>query len=368
MSQAGTAAHHSTGAARLQFGSRTAAFWHQHGFVRLLLRRAVAMLFLSFGVTLVAFVLTHVIPADPAAANLGIRGLGDPLVVQAYRSEYGLDRPLPVQYQIYISHLIHGDFGLSQLTRRPVAADLRQFVPASFELGILAIFVAIVIGVPLGLLASTRKDSTIDQVLSLVSLGGISTPLFWIGLVGLYVFSFVFQIAPGGGRLSPGVIPPPQVTGMYTVDSLIIGDFSTFGDALHHLILPALVLAVGGVGVLLRFTRAAVLEVIHNDFVIAARAKGLPGSVVLLRYTLRAALTPILTLSGLMFADLITGAVLVESVFAFPGVGLYAARSALDVDLPAITGVCIFVAIVYTLTNLMVDLLQSLIDPRVRVA
>lgn len=368
MSQAGAATHPSTRAVRPRIGSRVIAFWHRHGFVRLLLRRAVATVLLSFGVTLVAFVLTHVIPADPAAANLGIRGLGDPRVVEAYKSEYGLDKSLPVQYEIYISHLVHGDLGFSQLTRRPVAADLRQFVPASFELGILAIFVAVAIGVPLGLLAAIRKDSATDQVLSLVSLGGISTPLFWIGLVGLYVFSFVFQIAPGGGRVSPGVLPPPQVTGMYTVDSLLAGDFSTFGDSLHHLVLPALVLAVGGVGVLLRFTRSAVLEVIHNDYVTAARAKGLPRSIVLFRYTLRAALTPILTLSGLMFADLITGAVLVESVFAFPGVGLYAARSALDVDLPAITGICIFVAIVYTLTNFVVDLLQSLIDPRVRLA
>lgn len=347
---------------------RLVSIWQHHGFIRLLLRRGLATIVLGLGITVVAFVLTHVIPADPAAINLGVRGLGDPKVVAAYRAEYALDKPLVVQYEIYLSHLVHGDLGISQLTRRPVATDLRQFVPASFELGLFAILIAVSVGVPLGLVAAVRKDSALDQLLSLVSLGGISTPLFWTGLIALFLFSFVFPVAPSGGRLSPGALPPPHVSGLYTLDSLVAGDLSTFGDAVHHLILPALVLAIGGIGVLLRFTRSAVLEVIHNDYVTAARAKGLSRSAVLLRYTLRAALTPILTISGLMFADLISGAVLVESVFSFPGVGLYAARSALDIDLPAITGVCIFVAIVYTVTNFFVDVLHSVVDPRVRLA
>ena len=326
------------------------------------------MIVLCFGITLVAFLLTHLVPGDPIRANLGFRAMANPQIVAAYKARYGLDKPVPIQYELYLSNLVHGDLGRSTLTSRPVATDLRQFVPASFELGLLAIGIALAIGVPLGLIAAVRKDSVIDQALSLASQGGISTPPFWVGLVALYVFSFVFQIVPSSGRLSPGALPPAQVTGMYTVDSLLGGDFATFGDALHHLILPALVLAIGGVGVLLRFTRSAVLEVIHNDYVTAAKAKGLPSTVILLRYTLRAALTPILTLSGLMFADLMTGAVLVETVFAFPGVGLYAARSALNLDLAAITGVCIFVAAVYVATNFAVDVLHGVIDPRVRVA
>ena len=167
-------------------------------------------------------------------------------------------------------------------------------------------------------------------------------------------------------ELSPGADPPPLITGMYTLDSLLSGDLSTFGDALHHLILPAVVLAIGGIGVLLRFTRSAVLEVLDNDYVTAARAKGLPRFRVLMRYTLRAALTPVLTLSGVMFAELMTGAVLVESVFNFPGIGLYAAKGALSLDLDAITGVCIFVAVFYIATNFVVDVLYGVIDPRVR--
>jgi peptide/nickel transport system permease protein len=277
-----------------------------------------------------------------------------------------LDKPLVVQYEVYVSHLLHGDLGRSQLTRRPVATDLEQFVPASFELGVLALAMATMVGVPLGLVAALRRGSLLDHVMRLVFLGGISTPAFWVGLIALYVFSFVLQIAPFSGRLSPGFLPPPHTTGLYTIDSLLAGDIDTFGDAVHHLILPAAVLATSTVGVLQRFTRSAVLEIIHNDYITAAKAKGLPPSRILVRYTLRAALTPILTVFGLVFASLTTGAVLVESVFAYPGMGLYAAHSALSLDIGAITGVCIFVASVYVVTNFVVDVVYALIDPRVR--
>jgi peptide/nickel transport system permease protein len=252
------------------------------------------------------------------------------------------------------------------MTNRPVATDLEQFIPATVELGLLTITIAIALGVPLGVVAAVRKGTAIDDSLGLLSLGGLSTPPFWIGLIALFLFTFVFQIAPSSGRLSPGALPPPHVTGLYTVDSLLAGDLSTFGDAMHHLVLPAAVLSVSLVGVLLRFTRSAVLEVISHDYITAAKAKGLSSRTVLVRYTLRAALGPIVTLSGLMFADLMTGAVLVETVFSYPGVGLYAARAGLSLDLAAVTGVCIFVSIVYVATNFVVDVLQALIDPRVR--
>jgi peptide/nickel transport system permease protein len=347
-------------------GGPLLAFWRRHWFLRLFVRRAIAAVILCIGITLVAFVLTHVIPGNPAAANLGIKGIADPARVQAYNAEYGLDKPLPVQYELYLSHLLHLDLGVSQVTHRPVLTDLEQYVPASFELAVLAMTIAIAVGVPLGLVAATHKDSALDQTISLVTLTGLSMPPFWVGLIAIYVFSFVLGIAPGSGRLSPGAVPPPTITHLYTVDALLAGDLGTFLDALHHLILPALVLAVGGIGVLMRFTRSAVLEVLQSDYIVAARAKGLSSGRILLRYTLRAALSPVLTLSGLMLADLMAGAVLVESVFAYPGVGLYAARSALDLDLPAITGVCLFVAVVYVVINLAVDLLHAWIDPRVR--
>ncbi len=324
------------------------------------------MLFLCFGITLVAFVLTHLVPGDPVAASLGANAAADPAIAKAYKAQYGLDKPPLVQYEIYLWDLVRGNLGNSQLTHRPVGTDLSQNIPASGELGILAVAIATAIGLPLGLLAAMRRGSALDQALGVVFLAGISVPVFWVGLISLYVFSFALQIAPSNGRLSPGALPPPHLTGMYTIDSLISGDLATFGDALHHLILPAVVLASNSVGVVQRFTRSAILEVIHNDYITAAKAKGLPGARILIRYTLRAALTPIITVSGLLFANLVTGAVLVESVFAWPGVGLYAARSALGLDIDAITGVCIFVAVVYVATNFVVDVLQALIDPRVR--
>jgi len=331
----------------------------------MVVQRVLAMVVLALGISMVAFLLTHLVPGDPVAANLGLRAAHDPVVRKAYYAKYGLDKPLPVQYEIYVSNLLHGDLGSSQFTRRPVVTDLEQFVPASVELGLLAMGLAVAFGLPLGLIAAIRRGSFLDSGLNIGSLVGISTPPFWVGLIGLYLFSFVFQLVPGAGRLSPGMLPPPHVTGMYTIDALLVGDFGTFGDALHHLILPAIVIAISLVGVLQRFTRSAVLEVINNDYITAARAKGLPGTFILLRYTLRAALTPILTLSGLEFANLMSGAVLVETVFAFPGVGRYAAQSALNLDIAAITGVSIFVAVVYVVTNFVVDILYAMIDPRV---
>lgn len=341
-------------------------FWRRHGMVRLLIKRALAMVVVTFGISLVAFLLTHVVPSDPVAANLGVRAASNPQVRAAYMARYGLNGPLPVQYWVYLVHLLHGDLGMSQVTRRPVTTDLVQFVPASIELGLLAMTWALIVALPLGLIAAMRRGSVLDSVLNVVSLFGISTPSFWVGLLALLLFSFILGIAPGSGRLSPGVVPPPTVTGMYTVDSLLSGDMSTFWDALHHLILPASVIAFSLFGVLQRFTRTAVLEVIQNDYITAARAKGLKGTTVLVRYVLRAALTPILTLSGLEFANLMSGAVLVETVFAYPGIGRYAAETALHLDIAAIVGVSIFVAVVYVVVNFVVDVLYAMIDPRVR--
>ena len=366
MKWAGTDSSNSIGSTQEAWiGSRALAFWARHGFVRLLFRRAGAMVFLCFGITLIAFGLTHLVPGDPVAANLGEVALSDPSIVAAYKAHYGLDKPLPVQYELYLSHLVHGDLGRSQLTTRPVTTDLGQFIPASFELGALAMIIATLVGLPLGLVAAVNRGRSIDHALNAFSLIGISTPPFWVGLIAIYLFSFVLQNAPSSGQLSPGALPPPHVTGMYLVDSLLAGDVATFGDALRHVILPAVVLAIGIFGALLRFTRAAVLDVIHNDYITAARAKGLPNRTILSGYTLRAALAPIVTVSGLLFAHVVTGAVLVETVFAWPGVGNYAAHSALNLDITAITGVSLFVAVVYVVTNFIVDVLHGLIDPRV---
>ncbi|HZP72344.1 MAG TPA: ABC transporter permease, partial [Gaiellaceae bacterium] len=198
------------------------------------------------------------------------------------------------------------------------------------------------------------------------SLAGISMPTFWIALVGLYVFFYRLNWVPGAGRLDPGVTPPGSITGLYTIDALLHGQFGLFGQAFHHLLLPALVLAAFNVSLLTRFTRSAVLEVIGNDYVRAARAKGLPGRIVVIRYILRAALPSVVTVLGLVFANVLTGAVLVEKIFSWPGIGQYAYEAAVNLDVPAIAGVSIFVAVVYVTVNFIVDVLYGVIDPRIR--
>jgi len=335
---------------------------------RYVARRIAIALLLVVGVTLVTFVLTNLVPGDAATANLGEQAANDPAIVAAYKAHYGLDQPLPAQYVTYLGNLLTGDLGESQLTKRPVATDLAAAVPATMEIAIGAIVLSVLIGVGLGTLAAVRRGRVIDQLLRIVSLVGISLPTFWVALVAFYVFYYQLDIAPGSGRLSPTADAPPGITGLYTLDALLTGNWATWLDACAHLMLPTLVLTAYCVGLLTRFTRSAVLEVLDADHVRAARAKGLPERVVLTRYVLRAALVPILTVTGLAFGSLLSGTVLVESVFAWPGLGAYAYEAASHLDLPGVMGVGLVVGIVYLVVNLVVDLLYGVIDPRVRVS
>jgi peptide/nickel transport system permease protein len=216
-------------------------------------------------------------------------------------------------------------------------------------------------------IAALRRNRPTDHALRVASLAGISMPTFWIALVALYVGFFRLGWFPGAERLDPGVSPPPSITGLYTIDALLDGNWGLFVQALHHLVLPALVLAAFNVSLLTRFTRSAVLEVIGNDYVRAARAKGLPERTVVLRYIVRGALPSVVTVLGLVFANVLTGAVLVEKIFSWPGIGQYAFQAAVNVDVPAIAGVSLFVAVVYITVNFIVDVLYGLIDPRIRI-
>jgi peptide/nickel transport system permease protein len=336
-------------------------------FLRFLARRFVALVFLGLGITLVAFLLTNLVPGDPAAANLGQRAIEDPAAVAAFNERYGLDKPLPEQYGIYVWRLLHGDLGESQQARLPVTEELGTFIPATAELAIISILIAVLVGVGLGILAAVRQNRLTDHVLRVVSLTGVSMPTFWIALVALYVFFFRLNWLPGTGRLDPQYSEPQHHTGFFTIDAMIEGQWATAADAARHLVLPALVLALFNIGLLTRYTRTAVLEVMNNDYVRSARAKGLPERRVVLRHILRAALPSVITVIGLAFANVMTGAVLIENIFAWPGIGQYAYRSATTLDLPAIMGVSLFVAVVYIIVNFVVDVLYGVIDPRIRV-
>lgn len=338
----------------------------RHPLLRYIAVRAVVSALLVLGVTLVTFVLTALVPADPAAAALGERSASDPAAVAAYRAEWGLDQPLPTQYGMYLSRLAHGDLGRSTQTRNPVATDLQAAFPATAELALAALTVSIVLGVGLGLLAAMRHRSWLDQTIRVLSLVGISTPTFWLALLLFFVFFYQLGWAPGSGRLDPTFIPPPRVTGFYTIDALLAGDLEVFRNAAGHLVLPGAVLTLYTVGLLTRFSRTAVLDVLGDDYVTAARAKGLPGRTVTLRYVLRGALLPILTVVGLTFGSLLSGAVLTETIFAWNGLGQYAYHAATTLDLQAIMGVGLVVGVTYIAINFVVDLLYGVIDPRVR--
>jgi peptide/nickel transport system permease protein len=331
------------------------------------LRRLAALALLMLGITFVVFVLTELVPSNAAATNLGEQAAGDPAAVAAFKHHYGLDRPFPIRYLLYLDHLLHGDLGQSSVTHEAVTHDLGQFIPATAELALYAVALASVVGVTFGVISALRRNRTSDHVLRFTSLAGISMPTFWIALLALYVGFYRLGWFPGAERLDPGTNPPPHVTGLYTIDALLAGNLGLYWQALHHLLLPALVLALFSISLLTRFTRSAVLEVVGNDYVRAARAKGLPERIVTIRYILRAALPSVVTVLGLVFANVLTGAVLVEKIFSWPGIGQYAYTAAVNLDVPAIAGVSLFVAFVYITVNFIVDVLYGVIDPRIRI-
>jgi peptide/nickel transport system permease protein len=319
------------------------------------------------GITLLTFVLSHAIPANPVTASLGEQAAADPAVVAAFRHEWGLDRSLPEQYGVYLWNLLHGNFGVSISTRQPVWLDLRQTLPATIELAVVAMSLSILVGIPLGVLSAVRRDSVLDQLTRVISLVGTSMPIFWLGLVALLIFYARLGWVPAPGRLSAALAAPPMVTGFLLIDSLLAGRSAVALDALRHLVLPAVVLSTYNLGILARLMRGSTLDVLGEDYVRTARAKGLAERAVTLRHAARNALIPVVTVIGLSFGRLLSGAVIIESVFAWPGLGSYAFRTATALDFPAIMGVGIVVATVYVLANLLVDVAYALIDPRIQV-
>lgn len=333
--------------------------------LKMIAKRLLSAVVLLWGVTIVTFLLVSVVPGDPAAANLSQQAYDDPTIRAAFEAKWGLDQPIWVQYGHYLWNILHGDLGTSQQTHRPVTQDLQQYVPATIEIALPAMVLAIIIAVGLGMLAAMRKNRATDTGIRAAALVGLSTPPFWLALVALYVFFYLLGWVPNGGRLSNDFDPPPTVTGMYTVDAALSGQWDVFGDALWHLALPVAILTALAISGLLRFVRSAMIEVLDADYIRAAVAKGLPSRIITWRHVFRAGLLPVLTVSGLMLASLLGGAVLVEQVLSWPGLGQYAYKSAIGLDLPAILGVTLFIAVVYTLINLVVDVLYTVIDPRI---
>jgi peptide/nickel transport system permease protein len=315
--------------------------------------------------TLVIFLITNTVPGDPVLAQLGDVAASNKEFVASWRAKYGLDLPLWERYFVFLKGLAHGDLGLSIASQRPVLDDIAQFAPATIELASVGFLLSVALGIPLGILAAVRRDSWIDHAARLVSLIGVSSPTFWLAFIMLAVFYGGLQIAPGPGRLDPIAFPPPTVTGLYLVDTLLAGDASAFRDAAAHLVLPSLVLAAATLGLITRTTRASMLESLQQDYVRMARAKGLKERRIVIGHVLPNALIPVVTLGGLAYANLLTGAVMTETVFSWPGLGRYTFRSAAALDFPAIMGITLIVAVTYLVINLLIDFSYALLDPRV---
>lgn len=333
--------------------------------IRFILRRIAGLLLVLLGVTIITFALSQLVPIDPVAAALGQNAREDQ--IQAYRKELGLDRPAVVQYVSYIGRVLQGDLGLSIRTRRPVADDLRDFLPATLELSLAAMVVALILGISLGVLSAVRRNSLLDGLARAFALVGGSLPIFFVGLLMLALFYSRLRWLPGPGRLDAVLTPPPHITGMYTVDSLLAGNWALLKNSLAHLVLPAVTLGYFSTAVLLRMTRSSMLEVLSQDYVRTAQAKGLRDGAVLVRHALKNAMIPVLTTIGIVFGSLLSGAVLTETIFGWPGLGRYATASVTSLDLPAVMGVTLVAAVIYPVANMLVDIGYHLLDPRISV-
>lgn len=333
--------------------------------MRFLVGRLAGLVAVTFGITLVTFVTLHAFPADPAALLAGPGSTAAQL--EAIRHDLGLDQPLPLQYLHYLQDLATLNLGRSIQTGQPVADDLGMRLPATLELATLSMLAYIVVSIPLGVIAAATRGRWPDVVIRLLAVAGLAVPAFWLGfLLQLFLYRDLGIFPQPVGRLAPDITPPSFVTGFYLVDSLLMGQLPTFKSALLQLAMPVTVLVVSRIGVGVKLTRASVLDVIGSDFVRTARAKGLRESVVLYRHVLRNALLPVITAMGVQFGYLIGGTLVVEIVFAWPGIGQYAIGSISSLDFPAIMGVTVVVAILFVLSNLVVDVLSFYVNPLLR--
>jgi peptide/nickel transport system permease protein len=331
----------------------------------MILKRLVLAVPSLIGVVIVTFLLTRALPGDPAAYFAGPAATKE--AVEQVRVKLGLDKPLPVQFFRYVGDLAHGDLGASLTTGQPVATEIRTRLPASAELTLLGLLLAMAAAVPLGIMAAIRPGSIVDHACRIVTTAGVSLPVFFTGLILVYVFYYLLGFAPAPlGRLDVFFSPPPQVTGFYLIDSLLAGDGELFLASLKQLVLPALTLAIFSLAPIARMTRASMLAVLSSDFVRTARASGLSAFTVIVTYAFRNAMLPVITTLGMVFSFLLGANVLVEKVFAWPGIGSFAVEALIASDFAPVQGFVLTMAVMYVMLNLAIDILYGIIDPRLR--
>jgi ABC-type dipeptide/oligopeptide/nickel transport system permease component len=331
----------------------------------LLFKRMLLVIPNLIGVVIVTFLLTRALPGDPAAYFAG--PAADKQAVEQIRVKLGLDKPLIVQFGRYVVDLAHGDLGNSLSTGQPVVKEIRNRLPASAELTLFGLILSIVIAVPLGILGAVKQGTWIDHTCRIVATAGVSLPVFFTGLLLAYVFYYLLGWSPSPlGRLDAFATAPPSITGFYLIDSLVTGKWETFRSALAQILLPGITLAIFSLAPITRMTRASMLAVLASEFVRTARASGLDTRTVIITYAFRNAMLPVITTLGMVFSFLLGANVLVEKVFAWPGIGSYAVEALITSDFAPVQGFVLTMAILYVALNLLIDILYGVIDPRVR--
>ena len=331
--------------------------------IRYIARRLLMLIPVLIGISIITFVMIRLIPGDPARIMAGERATEEQ--VQRVREMWGLDKPLHEQYIIYMKNLARGNLGRSLKRNEAVTQELRWALPTTIELAFAAMFVAILIGIPAGIIAAYKQNSWWDLLVMVGSMVGISMPVFWLGLLLIYVFALKLGWMPPSGRLSVGIKITP-ITGMYTVDALITGNWRGFVDALKHLIMPAVAVGTIPMAVIARMTRSSLLEVLRQDYIRTARAKGLAEGAVIFRHALKNAFLPVVTIIGLQLGTLLVGAILTETIFALPGMGRLIVDRILSRDYPVVQGAVLVFAATFVFINLIVDISYAYLDPRIR--
>jgi len=334
-------------------------------FFYFLIRRILYSILVLIGLSILIFIIARILPGDPARLALG--PFASQEMVEKLRHEMGMDQPLHLQYFDFVKGIFHGDLGLSFQTRRGVSLDIAHYLPATFELVLMAIIWVLIIGVPFGILAGRYKDSWLDNLSRVVAFVGVAVPPFVVGLIGQLIFSYGLDVLPTTGRLSLLTPMPPARTGLLILDSLIAGNFTALGDAVIHILLPSFAIAMTGIGQIARLTRGSVSDVLGKDYIEAARVFGIPNRHVTFKYMLRPSFTAPLTILGLTFASELGNAFLVEQVFSWPGMAKYGIQAILRKDFNAIMGVVLIIGLAFVVVNFIVDVLAGYVDPRIRI-
>jgi ABC-type dipeptide/oligopeptide/nickel transport system permease component len=330
---------------------------------QLLVKRLISVIFVLIGLSLITFTLSHVVASDPARLIAGPRASAESVAI--IRKQYGLDRPLDEQYVTYMKGLLTLNFGVSLTTLRPVRTDLARYFPATVELSLAALVFAIVVGVPLGILSALRPNTMIDYFGRIISVSGLAIPVFWLALICQFLFFARLGWLPDGQRLPINTQPPHAITRLYTIDALLSGNLSLFATVVEHLAMPAFVLGFSVLPVITRMVRAGMLETLGLDYIRTARSKGLSERMIVVRHALRNALLPTVTVIGMQIGVLFSGAILVEIIFSWPGIGRYAITGVTNFDYNAIMAVTLIIGFIYVLMNLVVDIAYLILDPRI---